>query len=84
MWGELICKRQSSRRFYLVETRLTEATSIVCYYSAHPTYLESIFVYTDGCLSNPSCADHFTFIKYNHYYVVSFCSERKDQRKHPG
>ena len=35
---------QSSRRFGLERTRLTEASVAVCFNSAHPTYLETICV----------------------------------------
>ena len=44
VWGAQIFTRQSSRRFGLVRTWLTEACSIVFYDSAHPTYLETICV----------------------------------------
>ena len=38
VWGAQIFTRQSSRRFGLVRTWLTEACSIVFYDSAHTTY----------------------------------------------
>ena len=45
VWVEWIFIRQSIAGGF-VETRLTEASSIVCYDSAHPTYLETICVHS--------------------------------------
>ena len=58
--GAQNCIRQSSRRFGLERTRLMEASVAVCFDSAHPTYLETIFVLS--CVAQiwvvPSCAEH--------------------------
>ena len=45
VWGAQIFTSWSSNRFDLVDTRLTEASNIVFYDSAHPTYLETICVH---------------------------------------
>ena len=51
MWGVGIAgwigTRQNSKRFDLIETRLTEASNFVCFDSAQPTYLETICVHSD-------------------------------------
>ena len=44
VWGAQNCTRQSSRRFGLERTRLTEASITVCFDSEHPTYLETLCV----------------------------------------
>ena len=44
VWGAQNCTRQSSRRFGLERTRLTEASVAVCFDSAHTTYFETICV----------------------------------------
>ena len=94
VWGEEILTRQSSRRVGLVEKLLVLLSAIIPFYVLTPHIYISIHFCKHGCLSNLSCADHFTSIKYNNffyhcseflYYIfVSFCSERKDQRKYPG
>ena len=42
--GAQNCTGQSSRRFGLERTRLTETSVAVCFDSAHPTYFETICV----------------------------------------
>ena len=48
VWGVQIFTRQSCRRFDLVETWRTKAFSILCYDSAHTTYLKTICVLLDA------------------------------------